>query len=191
MIPNYICSFVYKDNEAEINSDEDNNIFLIRNINFETINLEDNNSKKFGEGPNINLKYFKKKYDTEEEKLFITKKIKNKKRTELCKNWEIYHDCYYKDECSFAHGNEELRLDAQISGSKNKLCKNFQRKGFCLFGKRCNYRHVLKEERLFTYQCILRNNCKELFDEMKKIENNKISVLKLYKRILLKKKVIM
>ena len=184
------CNFETKMSEAETNPDEDYNIFHTAKKKSESVIFNEGYSNKFGEGPNINLKYFKKKYDTEEEKLFMTKKIKKKKRTELCKNWEIYHDCYYKEECSFAHGEEELRLYLQISGSKNKLCRTFQEKGFCLFGKRCNYRHVLKEERLFTYQSLLKNTCKELLNDMKKSENCETSVSKLYKRILLKKKVI-
>ena len=55
------------------------------------------------EVPNINLKCFKKTYDTDEEISYITQKIRTKMKTELCKNWEIYYDCYFKDELSFAH----------------------------------------------------------------------------------------
>ena len=149
------------------------------------------NRLKLSEGPNINLKYFKKKYDTEEEKHLITKKIRTKKKTELCKNWEIYNDCYFKDECSFAHGIDELRTDTPVSGSKNRLCKYFHEKGYCLFGKRCNYRHVIKEKRLFTYESILKNTCNEIFNEMNKNENKDITILKFYKRILLKRRVAM
>ena len=50
-------------------------------------------------GPNINLKCFKKNYESEEEKNFLTNKIRIKKKTELCKNWELYHACYFEDEC--------------------------------------------------------------------------------------------
>ncbi len=150
----------------------------------------ESNYPKLSDGPNINLKYFKKKYVTDEEKHFITKKIRSKKKTELCKNWEIYHDCYFKNECSYAHGLDELRTDTPVSGSKNRLCKSFQEKGFCLFGKRCNYRHVIKEKRLFTYQSILNYNCNEIFNEMNKAENKEVSILKLYKRILLNKRII-
>ena len=78
-----------------------------------------------------------------------------------------------------------------ISGSKNRLCKSFQEKGYCLFGKRCNYRHVIKEGRLFTYESILNNTCNEIFNEMNKNENKDISFLKFYKRILLKRQIIM
>ena len=86
---------------------------------------------------------------------------------------------------------DELRTDTPVSGSKNKLCKSFQEKGVCLFGKRCNYRHVIKEERLFTYESILNSTCNEIYNEMNKNENKEISLLKLYKRILLNRRIIM
>ena len=60
-------------------------------------------------GPNINWHFQKKRYSNEQERTFFFDKIKKKKKTELCKNFELYHDCFYKDECSFAHGVEELR----------------------------------------------------------------------------------
>jgi hypothetical protein len=161
---------------------------LLKNFNITNPKCQDYNKTK--EGPNINLKCFKKTYDTVEEKSYITQKIRTKKKTELCKNWEIYHDCYFKDECSFAHGMDELRLDNHISGSKNKLCKTFQEKGYCIFGKRCNFRHVIKEKRLFTYQFILENNCNKLMKEVNKKDSNE-TLLKLYKKILFKNKIIM
>ena len=149
---------------------------------------EINNPSK---GPNINLKYFKKTYDTEEEKHFITEKIRTKKKTELCKNWEIYHDCVFKDECAFAHGIEELRrYSSQSNKCKNRLCKSFNEKSYCLFGKRCNYRHIFKEKRLFTYQGILNNIANEINAEINKIENKDTSILQIYKRYLLKRKII-
>lgn len=95
-------------------------------------------------GPNINLKYFKKRYSTEEEKHFLFEKIKQKKKTELCKNYELYHDCYYKNECSFAHGIEELRQNCSLPKYKTRICKTFTDKSFCNFGTRCNYRHIIK-----------------------------------------------
>ena len=192
MIKNHLCLFESRDSEAETIPDEDYNNLLGRNKKeVNSWHVGSSNRLKLNEGPNINLKYFKKKYDTEEEKHFITKKIRTKKKTELCKNWEIYHDCYFKNECSFAHGIDELRTDTPVSGSKNRLCKTFEEKGFCLFGKRCNYRHVIKEKRLFTYESILNNTCNEIYNEMIKSENKDISFLKFYKRILLKRRIIM
>ena len=61
----------------------DNNI-----LEDETVQDEEKNSKYKSwnippEGPNINLKCFKKKYSTEEEKNFILEKVKIKKKTKL------------------------------------------------------------------------------------------------------------
>ena len=86
----------------------------------------------------------------------------------------------------------EVKIDyVNLFKKKNRLCKSFQEKGFCLFGKRCNYRHVIKEKRMFTYESILNHTCNELYNEMNKSENKDISFLKLYKRILLNRRIIM
>ena len=191
MTSNHLCLFESRDSEAKTIPDEDYNNLLGRNKKeVNDRHVGESNRPKLNEVPNINLKYFKKKYDTEEAKHFITKKIRNKKKTELCKNWEIYHDCYFKNECSFAHGLDELRNDTTVSGSKNRLCKSFHEKGVCLFGKRCNYRHVFKEERLFTYEYILKSTLKEMYNELNKSENKEASLLKIYKRIILNRRVI-
>ena len=187
-----ISYFESRESDEETIPDEDYNLIARNKKAVNSCHVGVSNRPKLSEGPNINLKYFKKSYDTEEEKHFITKKIRTKKKTELCKNWEIYHDCYFKNECSFAHGIDELRIGTTpISGSKNKLCKTFQEKGVCSFGTRCNYRHAIAEERLFTYESILNDTFNELYNELNKNENKEISLLKLYKRIILKRKIIM
>ena len=189
MLSNHFIVLENKDSEAETNPDEDYNILNNLNKELNIFNAIIQKDLKIKEGPNINLKYFKKTYDTDEEKSYITQKIRTKKKTELCKNWEVYHDCFYKNECSFAHGMEELRLDIHISGSKNKLCKTFQEKGYCIFGKRCNFRHVMKEKRIFTYQYILEKTCQQIMNELNKKDNNE-TMLKIYKKILFKNKIV-
>ena len=141
-------------------------------------------------GPNINLKCFKKRYSSEEEKQFIFEKIKIKKKTELCKNWELYHDCFYKNECSFAHGMEELRNNICSLGYKTRICKTFNEKSYCNFGPRCNYRHIIKEKRLFTYSSLIEKVGKEFLIEFNKKENEDISILQLYNQIISKRKII-
>ena len=187
----HLCFYENRESEDETIPDEDYNSLCEQKKKVNSCHVGFSNYPKLSEGPNINLKYFKKRYETEEEKHFITKKIRSKKKTELCKNWEIYHDCYFKNECSFAHGLDELRTDTPVSGSKNRLCKSFQEKGVCLFGKRCNYRHIIKEKRLFKYEAILKNTCNELFNEINKNENKDSSILKIYKRILLNRRIVM
>jgi len=95
-------------------------------------------------GPNINLKIHHKRYSNQKEKEFFLAKIKRKKKTELCKNYELYHDCYYKDQCCFAHGEDELRENLIFSSYKTKMCKSFQENYICNFGIRCSYKHKIK-----------------------------------------------
>ena len=95
-------------------------------------------------GPNINLKIHHKRYSNQKEKEFFLAKIKRKKKTELCKNYEIYHDCYYKDQCCCAHGEDELRDNLIFSSYKTKMCKSFQENYICNFGIRCSYKHKIK-----------------------------------------------
>jgi hypothetical protein len=159
-------------------------------------NLEKNKKTNYynileSKGPNINLKCFKKKYNSEEEKHYIFEKIKIKKKTELCKNWELYHDCFYKDECSFAHGIEELRNNSCSLSYKTRICKTFSEKSFCNYGIRCNYRHIFKEKRLFTYTSLINNISKDFFIELSKKENYDITMLQLYNQIISRRKVIM
>lgn len=98
---------------------------------------------KQSSGPNINLHFLKKRFSNPEEKHFFYDKIRKKKKTELCKNWEIYKDCFYKDECCFAHGIEELRQNNNLPTYRTKECKSFNETMTCPFGARCNYKHII------------------------------------------------
>ena len=113
---------IYSDHSIndDISSDEFLNLFQESRDKFPSYT---NDEQK---GPNINLKIQHKRYKNQEEKNFFFVKIKKKKKTELCKTYEVYHDCYYKDECCFAHGIEELRDNSNFSSYKTKICKNFQ-----------------------------------------------------------------
>ena len=93
-------------------------------------------------GPNINLKISHKRYSNQKEKQFYLKK--SKKKTKLCKNYELYHDCYYGDNCCFAHGMDELRDNILLPSYKTKLCKSFIDNKICNFVIRCSYQHKLK-----------------------------------------------
>ena len=145
------------DNEAEKFKNEKNDDFSDKSFEEETIPDEDFNKAKKQrsklnscpnvdqkKGTNINLKINHKRYSNQKEKEFFFAKIKRKKKTELCKNYELYHDCYYKDECCFAHGIEELRENINLPSYKTKLCKSFHKNKFCNFGIRCSYRHTIK-----------------------------------------------
>ena len=94
-------------------------------------------------GPNINLKISHKRYSNQKEKEMFFEKIKIKKKTELCKNYELYKDCFYGDNCSFAHGIEELRDNVILPSYKTKMCKSFSENKACNFGIRCSYQHKI------------------------------------------------
>lgn len=97
------------------------------------------------EGPNINLKLPRRSYSSSEEKDYFFNKIRTKKKTELCKNWSLYSDCYFKDTCSFAHGENELRQNQIITEKyKTKICKMFNENYYCHYGNRCIYLHIIK-----------------------------------------------
>lgn len=127
--------------EEETIPDEDFLNFNNKNRNkmMSCPNVENNNI-----GPNINLKIEHKRYSNQKEKEFFYQKIKRKKKTELCKNYEFYHDCFYKNKCSFAHGKEELREEIVQPSYKTKSCKSFIENRVCNFGIRCNYKHIIK-----------------------------------------------
>ena len=143
-------------NELEKIKSENIDDFSDKSFDEETIPDEDfNQTKKIRnklmscpnvekKGPNINLKINYKRYSNQKEKEFFYEKIKRKKKTELCKNYELYHDCYFRDECSFAHGIDELRENMLVPKYKTKICKSFQENKVCNFGIRCTYRHFIK-----------------------------------------------
>ena len=143
-------------NESEKLKIEETDYFSDKSFDEETIPDEDfDKGKKHRpkllscpnveqKGPNINLKINHKRYSNQKEKEFFFEKIKRKKKTELCKNYELYHDCYFKDECSFAHGIEELRENFIFPSYKTKLCKSFHENKVCNFGIRCTYSHNIK-----------------------------------------------
>ena len=158
-----IIKYLLDNNNIAINEEiqKKNNDYeeLLSNLSFDddTIPDEDfnkmNNKKRTKlkscpnvehKGPNINLKISHKRYSNQKEKEFFFEKIKRKKKTELCKNYELYHDCYYGDNCCFAHGMDELRDNILLPSYKTKLCKSFIDNKTCNFGIRCSYQHKLK-----------------------------------------------
>ena len=141
--------------EKQKNFNEDN----MSNLSFDDDTVPDEDFNKKGtkkrsklnscpnvehKGPNINLKIEHKRFSNQKEKEFFFEKIKRKKKTELCKNYELYHDCYYGDTCCFAHGIDELRDNILQPSYKTKMCKSFMENKTCNFGIRCSYQHKIK-----------------------------------------------
>ena len=141
--------------------------------------------------PKPQIKYFNKNYTTEEERFKFFEKIKIKQKTELCKNYSLYHFCPHKDNCSFAHGEAELRqTNASFNGYKTKICKMFSNEMYCVFGSRCNYIHRIKEKRYFSYEYIITKLYNGLYNELKKYENLNKDPWFVYRLILAKKQII-
>jgi hypothetical protein len=150
-------SYFFLNNNNTITEEDQKNILSNNSFDEDTIPDEDfnetNNIKRTklkscpnveNKGPNINLKINYKRYSNQKEKELFFEKIKKKKKTELCKNYELYHDCYYGENCCFAHGVDELRDNILSPNYKTKMCKSFIDNKYCSFGIRCSYLHKIK-----------------------------------------------
>lgn len=91
----------------------------------------------------IDVKPKRKTFNNEEDKKKFIEGFTQKKKTELCKNWELNGSCRYGDSCSFAHGKNELKSKTHLNSNyKQKPCKQFLLKGICFYGSRCQYLHT-------------------------------------------------
>ena len=99
--------------------------------------------------------------------------FKTKWKTEICRNWEMYGECKYGNNCAFAHGDTELKQRNLSFNYKTKPCRQFFESGYCSYGIRCQFSHK-KED-------FLRQN-----NEINEIKNdeNKISYWKIIKEFL-------
>ena len=84
----------------------------------------------------------KKTFRTKEEQVEFVKNYTAKKKTEMCKNWQAYGKCRFGDQCSFAHGEQELRKKQNLMSTfKTRQCAQFGDTMFCPYGIRCQYIH--------------------------------------------------
>jgi hypothetical protein len=84
-----------------------------------------------------------------------------KKKTELCKNWELTGSCKFGSSCAFAHGESELVVKVHVSGNyKTKMCKQFHEEGYCPYGNRCQFLHLVIQKDIgkFTHNDILKES---------------------------------
>jgi len=102
-------------------------------------------------GPNVNIKKPRRSFNSQEEREYFKNLISNKQKTELCKNWLLYNACYFKDTCSFAHGDKDLRVTSNPLNYKTKLCNTFTEKLNCSYGNRCHYLHSYEYLLIKTY----------------------------------------
>ena len=60
----------------------------------------------------------------------------------MCKNFEQHGHCKYGDECSFAHGKQQIMNKSDVPVLyKTKLCKKYMQNGYCPYGQRCQFIH--------------------------------------------------
>ena len=83
-----------------------------------------------------NMFYYMDKEQNEE-----NNKFKTKWKTEICHYWEMYGECKFGNNCTFAHGNYELKKRKMTFNYKTKPCKQFFELGYCSYGSRCQFSH--------------------------------------------------
>lgn len=99
--------------------------------------------------------------------LNIKKPVPNKYKTEICRNWEIEGSCRFGDECTFAHGDQELHKRAAMPPNyKTKVCKQFTEKPFyCPYGEKCQFLHINRSEepsKQIKYSVMLTQTLKQM-----------------------------
>jgi hypothetical protein len=107
------------------------------------------------------IKKPRRKFGCKQEKDKFVESYKLKKKTEICKNWELTGNCKFGATCAFAHGLTELQAKNHLPGNyKTKMCKQFHEEGYCPYGHRCQFLHlsIQKDVKKFTYCDILKEN---------------------------------
>lgn len=112
-------------------------------------------------------------HNNEKEKSEEYNNFKTKWKTEICRNWEMYGECKYGNNCAFAHGDSELKTRKLSFNYKTKACKQFFELGYCSYGIRCQFSHK-KEDFIREKNKINGIKCDE----------NKISYWKIIKEFL-------
>ena len=65
----------------------------------------------------------KKQFKNAEERLQFKQQYEAKKKTELCRNFEMYGQCKFGNDCSYAHGPQQLQKKTHLpSNFMTKLC---------------------------------------------------------------------
>lgn len=96
-----------------------------------------NKSIKSDECQEASIKKPRKKFTNRNDKDKFVESYKMKKKTELCKNWEISGRCKFGRDCAFAHGEHELVSKHHVPNNyKTKMCKQFHEEGYCPYGNR-------------------------------------------------------
>ncbi|CAD8081085.1 unnamed protein product [Paramecium sonneborni] len=121
--------------------------YNIKNIDDQSESTDDEDYEQF----EIDVQPKKKYFETIEEKIQFIEEYTKKKKTELCKNFQLMGFCKFGDDCSFAHGYQELQAKTHLHQKyKTKPCNRYFSQGFCPYGIRCQYLHdELKDQQKF------------------------------------------
>ena len=78
----------------------------------------------------------------------VSQDLSKKKKTELCKNWELHGNCPFNEKviminkCTFAHGYGDIKSKSNSNLKfKTSPCKSYFMRGVCQYGHRCQYIH--------------------------------------------------
>lgn len=107
------------------------------------------------------IKKPRKKFTNRNDKDKFVESYKMKKKTELCKNWELSRRCKFGSDCAFAHGEQELVSKHHVPNNyKTKMCKQFHEEGYCPYGNRWQFLHLIiqKDVKKFNYWDIMSEN---------------------------------
>lgn len=102
-------------------------------------------------------------------------------KTEICHYWEIYGNCKFGDNCSFAHGENELKKRKITINYKTKPCKHFFEIGYCPYGSRCQFSHKIES---IQNQSRISNNNINTNNQTNINDNNNFSYLKILSEFL-------
>ncbi|CDW80752.1 zinc finger protein [Stylonychia lemnae] len=106
-------------------------------------------------------------------------KFKTKYKTEMCHNWDLYGFCSFGDQCSFAHGRDELHLiDRNPYKYKTKLCKQYHQHMYCPYGKRCQFLHDQTEKKIMNQNSSYQYKLQNLVSQVQKEPNNMSKLLR-------------
>ncbi|CAD8087318.1 unnamed protein product [Paramecium sonneborni] len=109
----------------------------------QSASTDDDDDKQF----QIDVQPKRKHFDTIDEKKSYIEEYTKKKKTELCKNFQLTKFCKFGDECSFAHGYQELQAKTHLHQKyKTKRCNRYFNEGFCPYGIRCQYLHENQQQ---------------------------------------------
>lgn len=120
---------------------------------------------------------------SEEKKKFV-ETYRLKLKTELCKRFDLCGWCIYGDQCSFAHGKEELvEKKIKLHKFRTTFCKNYHENGYCSYGTRCQFLHSDVLSLKIFFAGLQKFNVSNLLIEINQMILSNLSVEKVLNKI--------